>query len=342
MSESLAEYRCNCKCHADGNEDHGECCFVTAAKERDKMTADRHACIAAAVHGSDGKDTYSSVPVMLTAKLHDWCEEFEQAVNAQQTEIERLNKYIDATTKQGVEISEVPCCKCSGLVIEFSIDNESWNTIIRDDGPETDQEYLCLECFAEIAAHKIRGTRQEQKRKSDMDIEIPYVNITQGVPSEIWVAIGRDRYANEYELAIDVAQAVSQRKEAEIDRLQAIIDKLPKTADGVPVTPGMAIWPKLEFFVPNEQGGTVVLCIVDTETGERIMPYDGAAGWQPEKCYSTREAAESTKEQTVIGPQRATPSSVAKIQAEQRQAETLPPSDEDSTPQSNPDWMLLL
>ena len=29
-----------------------------------------------------------------------------------------------------------------------------------------------------------------------------------------------------------------------IDRLQAIVDKLPKTADGVPITPGMTVWTK--------------------------------------------------------------------------------------------------
>ena len=29
---------------------------------------------------------------------------------------------------------------------------------------------------------------------------------------------------------------------AEINRLRAIVDKLPKTADGVPVVPGMEVW----------------------------------------------------------------------------------------------------
>ena len=29
---------------------------------------------------------------------------------------------------------------------------------------------------------------------------------------------------------------------AEIERLKAIVDKLPKTADGVPVVPGMRVW----------------------------------------------------------------------------------------------------
>lgn len=52
-------------------------------------------------------------------------------------------------------LTSTPCCKCGGSVVEFSIPNSAWNTIIRGDGGETDQEYLCLTCFAEIAAKKI-------------------------------------------------------------------------------------------------------------------------------------------------------------------------------------------
>ena len=61
------------------------------------------------------------------------------------------------------EPSGTPCCKCGGPVIEFSLPNEAWNTIIRDDGSETDQEYLCLTCFAEIAAEKLRRLTTEVK-----------------------------------------------------------------------------------------------------------------------------------------------------------------------------------
>ena len=28
---------CRCKCHRDGDEDHRECCFFTAARERDVL-----------------------------------------------------------------------------------------------------------------------------------------------------------------------------------------------------------------------------------------------------------------------------------------------------------------
>ncbi len=57
--------------------------------------------------------------------------------------------------------SDIPCCKCGGPVIEFSIPNAAWNTIIRDNDPATDQEYLCLNCFADIAAEKIERLREE-------------------------------------------------------------------------------------------------------------------------------------------------------------------------------------
>jgi hypothetical protein len=45
-------------------------------------------------------------------------------------------------------VSEVPCCKCGGEVIEFVVENRIWNRIVRLDGPEHDKEYLCVACFA--------------------------------------------------------------------------------------------------------------------------------------------------------------------------------------------------
>lgn len=88
---------------------------------------------------------------------------------------------------------------------------------------------------------------------------------------------------------------------SEVDRLLEVVSALPRCwtmVDGEleqtrPVVPGMVLWPQAEFFVPDEQGGRVELCIVDIETGERIAPYDGVAGWQPDKCCDSREAAEA-------------------------------------------------
>jgi len=50
------------------------------------------------------------------------------------------------------------------------------------------------------------------------------IDITDGIPSEIYVGIGRGRYNGErgdYELAHDVAEAVHAEYKAEIDRLRA-------------------------------------------------------------------------------------------------------------------------
>lgn len=45
-------------------------------------------------------------------------------------------------------MTEIPCCKCGGVVIdEFSVPSELWNAVMRPDGHETDQEYLCFECW---------------------------------------------------------------------------------------------------------------------------------------------------------------------------------------------------
>lgn len=45
------------------------------------------------------------------------------------------------------KVSEVPCARCGEDVIEFSIPNDIWNRVIRLDGHERDDEYICMECF---------------------------------------------------------------------------------------------------------------------------------------------------------------------------------------------------
>ena len=54
------------------------------------------------------------------------------------------NEYL---TFVGDKFTEIPCNRCKGGVIPFSVDNEVWNTVIRRGGPEMDQEYLCAWCF---------------------------------------------------------------------------------------------------------------------------------------------------------------------------------------------------
>jgi hypothetical protein len=70
---------------------------------------------------------------------------------------------------------------------------------------------------------------------------------------------------------------------AEVVRLRAIVGKLPKTADGEPVVPGMKLW---IVNSSNEAVETEPLLLGDSE------------GWLQDyemEVYSTREAAEAAK-----------------------------------------------
>lgn len=75
-------------------------------------------------------------------------------------------------------------------------------------------------------------------------------------------------------------------RDAEIDRLRAIVDRLPTTADGVPVTPGMQVWDR-EYgerhyawhFLRIEHG----IGIASKSVGVVILS----------ECYSIREAAQA-------------------------------------------------
>jgi hypothetical protein len=58
--------------------------------------------------------------------------------------------------------SKVPCCRCGGEVVEFHIDNADWNLLVRGDGPEHDQEYLCIRCFGAVAAETASAFREER------------------------------------------------------------------------------------------------------------------------------------------------------------------------------------
>jgi hypothetical protein len=80
--------------------------------------------------------------------------------------------------------------------------------------------------------------------------------------------------------------ACYRRSEAEIERLRAIVDRLPKTKDGVPIIPCVdSVWH------PDFTGsGTAKEC--------------GRAYWacymrKIDECYSTREAAEAARREAV-------------------------------------------
>jgi hypothetical protein len=44
-------------------------------------------------------------------------------------------------------VSTIPCARCGGEVIEFSIPNDIWNKVIRADTEESDNEYICVDCW---------------------------------------------------------------------------------------------------------------------------------------------------------------------------------------------------
>ena len=73
----------------------------------------------------------------------------------------------------------------------------------------------------------------------------------------------------------------------EIERLQAIVDRLPKTADGVPVVPYVSVvWANPMYFghvIPKHvnDDGAIWLC--------------GNGGPPVSQCYSTPEAAEAAR-----------------------------------------------
>ena len=64
----------------------------------------------------------------------------------------------------------LPCAKCGELVLrEFVVPNDAWNTIIRKNGPETNQEYLCASCFgAEAVGYVYQLQRDIERLKEEL------------------------------------------------------------------------------------------------------------------------------------------------------------------------------
>ncbi len=81
---------------------------------------------------------------------------------------------------------------------------------------------------------------------------------------------------------------------AEIKRLQAIVNRLPTTADGEPVTPGMDVW---EPWPREPQRYVVVWSDFYERFRCRRDREDGEVDWlEPEETYSTEEAAKAAEE----------------------------------------------
>ena len=77
----------------------------------------------------------------------------------------------------------------------------------------------------------------------------------------------------------------------QIERLQSIVDKLPKTADGVSVTPGMTVIQR-----HPETGETWTLIVMLMAQEEFFFSCHHNSTRRYDECYSTREAAEAEEE----------------------------------------------
>lgn len=85
--------------------------------------------------------------------------------------------------------------------------------------------------------------------------------------------------------------ATLEEAAVEIERLKAIVDKLPKTADGVPVYPYMPV-----YLLRDGEVHSITAMEVHRDTGEWFTYFDCDFYCLDDECYSSREAAEAAKE----------------------------------------------
>jgi hypothetical protein len=91
-------------------------------------------------------------------------------------------------------------------------------------------------------------------------------------------------------LRVDCQQAAD-----ELERLQAIVDRLPKTADGVPITPGMVLYDSLDVRFNNPW--TVTGFKVDRNGNLAcVFGQNGSFDAICSGYYSTRESAEKARQ----------------------------------------------
>ena len=104
--------------------------------------------------------------------------------------------------------------------------------------------------------------------------------------------IARQRYAgNVLGPKLRSCEQALDEAEDRIADLQAIVDKLPKTADGVPVVPGEYVWtPGCAMWIVCRGNGS-------SDYSETLAAEPNAYDMDPSMpvrfCYSTREAAEA-------------------------------------------------
>lgn len=94
---------------------------------------------------------------------------------------------------------------------------------------------------------------------------------------------------------IAAASAIAEDR----DRLRAVVDRLPKTADGVAVVPGMTLWQRPGLisgkkYPPREIDWFVLIGGEDGLLGE-VEEYSWT--YRSSDCYSTRSAAEAAAQE---------------------------------------------
>ena len=152
--------------------------------------------------------------------------------------------------------------------------------------------------FAGLWADNSEAAGKAAKRVADLGAELLRVRTTAHGAAHALDAVGQV-------LGIDVSDRNASRVQREVEYLKAIVDKLPKTADGVPVTLGMVVYCDMSGRPGwSSAGYTVVAGEVGCENGEWCSKMCGClsesesrpVSWAFERvseCYSTREAAEA-------------------------------------------------
>jgi len=86
------------------------------------------------------------------------------------------------------------------------------------------------------------------------------------------------------------ANEIIRKQQQEIERLRATLDWLPKTADGVPIMPGMYVWYAHTSPIDRERCVYGVRCV---NVDSRVAHMVGGQDTTTHKFYSTQSAAEA-------------------------------------------------
>ena len=99
--------------------------------------------------------------------------------------------------------------------------------------------------------------------------------------------------------SIGTEKRMRKDSDDQAEELRAIVAKLPKTADGVPVVPGMVLFDR----VPQQCGHAHIRKLLPNHTVEengKIRRFGHVHGWGvmfAANCYSTREAAKEVTDE---------------------------------------------